>query len=138
MMRLLGLGITDSELPNTITLEGTIVEEEGEFCKTHNRHCVSHGFAEPKPPVEECCVNGSLNSVHKCIRKDGCGWGIDCDFSKCSVHSKDKSQEKIEEIVNELCVNMKCCKVCACENGKKIWCACHRKQFKEALNQMRK
>ena len=30
--------------------------------------------------------------------------------------------------------SLPCCKVCQCENGKKIWCACHRKQIEEAIN----
>ena len=40
--------------------------------------------------------------------------------------------KKVEEIVNGL----PCCKVCQCENGKKIWCACHRKQIKSAMEEV--
>ena len=29
--------------------------------------------------------------------------------------------------------SLPCCKVCQCENGKKIWCSCHRKQLKQHL-----
>lgn len=41
--------------------------------------------------------------------------------------------QDIEQIVEEF-INAECCKVCQCENGKKIWCACHRKQLKDILD----
>lgn len=39
-----------------------------------------------------------------------------------------KREEATDELVNTIADN--CCKVCACTNGKKVWCACHRKQIK--------
>ena len=30
-----------------------------------------------------------------------------------------------------------CCKVCQCQNGKKLWCACHRKQIQKVIQQER-
>lgn len=53
---------------------------------------------------------------------------VDC---KCEKLMGDKEKAS-SELVNLIANN--CCKVCACENGKKVWCACHRKQIDEALH----
>lgn len=37
-------------------------------------------------------------------------------------------RERTDELVNTI-ADEKCCDVCQCENGKKIHCACHRKQI---------
>ncbi len=37
-----------------------------------------------------------------------------------------------DELINKIADN--CCKVCQCENGKKMWCACHRKQIKNHIS----
>jgi len=42
----------------------------------------------------------------------------------------------IDKIVEEL-MKMECCKVCQCENGKRIWCTCHRKQIKTSLQKVK-
>ena len=38
--------------------------------------------------------------------------------------------KEIDEVVEKL---TKCCKVCQCSEGIKIWCACHRKTLQELL-----
>ena len=45
---------------------------------------------------------------------------------------KERLEEIVETIVNTI-ADQPCCKVCQCENGKKIWCACHRKQIKSFI-----
>ena len=40
-----------------------------------------------------------------------------------------------KEIEKEF-IDAPCCKVCACENGKKIHCACHRRQLKNLFNKV--
>ena len=42
----------------------------------------------------------------------------------------------IEQLIKKF-IDAPCCKVCACENGKKIHCACHRKQLKDLLKEQR-
>jgi len=44
-------------------------------------------------------------------------------------------EERFDEMINEVANN--CCKVCQCVNGKKIWCACHRKQIKDFIKTTR-
>ncbi len=44
------------------------------------------------------------------------------------MNIKQIEKEADEEIFGAKA--LPCCKVCACDNGKKIWCACHRKQIK--------
>ena len=43
-------------------------------------------------------------------------------------------KELQEKYAKEL-IDAKCCKVCQCENGKKLHCACHRKQIAQALEE---
>ncbi len=42
-----------------------------------------------------------------------------------------EGKDSIENLVKD--EGMPCCPVCACSNGKKIWCACHRKQLRTLL-----
>lgn len=42
--------------------------------------------------------------------------------------NKTWEEEFDEKLMNSN--SMPCCRVCQCENGKKIWCACHREQLK--------
>lgn len=56
--------------------------------------------------------------------------------------TQEKYIPSLEEQVEELCKtdSFPCCKVCQCDDtkkmwsyGKKMWCACHREQLKQAL-----
>ena len=45
--------------------------------------------------------------------------------------TKEEAKKITGNLVNTIFDN--CCKVCSCIFGKKVWCACHRKQITEAL-----
>ena len=57
----------------------------------------------------------------------------DCECSRCLafIHELKDFLHQERTKANE---GWECCKVCQCENGKKMWCACHRKQLKELLH----
>ena len=46
-------------------------------------------------------------------------------------HIQEEIESKVDLLVKEMAV--KCCKVCGCVEGKKVWCACHRKQINQVL-----
>jgi len=56
-----------------------------------------------------------------------------CNMDKLKEQEEKILKEKVDKLCGADC--FPCCKVCACEIGKKMWCACHRKQLFNAIQE---
>jgi len=91
-----------------------VKEGHTKICYTKALH-VSPNECSPKQK-EECDIKG-LHTSENCKEDSPEGiMGI--------LHSPKQKEDIVEKL-------QKCCKVCACSEGIKIWCACHRKTLRE-------
>lgn len=54
-------------------------------------------------------------------------------FDELPVKAGTIIVDAADELLN--IISNSCCNVCDCENGIKVWCACHRKQIKDFLEE---
>lgn len=97
----------------------------GQKLEDHKQCCLCDTVYKPRPKI----ATSEKGFIHLDIKTKSIGNGT-VKITPTPYESEDWEAELFGGN------SLPCCKVCQCDNGKKIWCACHRKQIKDVISKV--